>query len=103
MNAWRYDKIDTGSTAKFNRCEWTKLHRHRCTANQILAPSRPSMPRQHNQAAHDSDTGDGAVKAAPKSLPSQQKEQRRHKKINATPRNAIKILSVASATTKLSM
>ena len=49
-------------------------------ANQILAPSKPSMSRQQNRAAHSSDTGDGAVKAAPKSLPSQQKEQRRHKK-----------------------
>ncbi|WP_295151620.1 hypothetical protein [uncultured Campylobacter sp.] len=100
MNAWRYDEIDTGSVAKFNRCEWTKLYRHRCAANQIFAPSRPSMSRQQNQAPHGSDTGDGAVKATPKSPPSQQKEQRRHKKISATPRNAIKILAVTSAATK---
>jgi len=55
------------------------------------------------EPAHGSDTGGGAVKAAPKLLPSQQKEQRRHKKISAIPRNAIKILAVASAATKLSM
>jgi len=72
-------------------------------ANQILAPSRPSMSRQQNQATHGSDTGEGAVKTAPKSLPSQQKEQRRYKKISATPRNAIKILAIATAVTKSSM
>lgn len=30
MNAWRYNEIDTDSVAKFNRCGWTELHRHRC-------------------------------------------------------------------------
>jgi hypothetical protein len=71
-------------------------------ANQILAPSRPSMSRQQNQATHGSDTDGGAVKAAPKSPPSQQKKQRRHKNQWA-PHNAIKILAVASAVTKSSM
>jgi len=60
------------------------------------------MSRQQNQATHGSDTDGGAVKAAPKLLPSQQKKQRRHKNQWA-PHNAIKILAVASAVTKSSM
>jgi len=96
--AWRYDEIDTDSTAKFNRCGWTKLHQHRCGSKSNPCTIKIAISRQQNQAPHGSDTGDGTVKAAPKSPPSQQKEQRRHKKAQ---RN--KILAVASVATRLSM
>ena len=105
MNVWRYDEIDTDSTAKFNRCKWTKLHRHRCGSKSNPCTIKIAMLRQQNRAAHGSDTGSGAVKATP------QRQNRYHRsrknsaviKISVTPRNAIKILAVASAATKLSM
>ena len=102
--AWRYDEIDTGG-----RWNLTGVN-GRETSSASLRQQIKSLHHQdhqcldrQNQTTHGSDTGGGAVKAAPKSLPSQQKEQRRHKKISATPRNAIKILVVASAVTKSSM
>ena len=98
MNAWRYDEIDMGGAVEFNWREWAKFHWRRYGSKSNPCTIKIAISRQQNQAPHGSDTGDGTVKAAPKSPPSQQKEQRRHKKAQ---RN--KILAVASVATRLSM